>query len=194
MREVISVHIGQAGVQVGSACWELYCLEHMIRPDGQVYHRSSDDSYKSFFSETGAGKYVPRALLADLEPTCVDEIRTGTYRNLFHPNTLISGKEDAANNFARGFYSVGREMGDLALDRIRLLAEECSGLQVYFGTRYRYVGPPTHKPWPVRPSGPSRRESRTSDWLRQNCGKALGALTYQQHSALVLCISTRYLT
>jgi len=25
---------------------------------------------------------------------------------------------------------------------------------------------------------PSRRESQTSDWLRQNCGKALGALTY----------------
>ena len=32
----------------------------------------------------------------------VDEIRTGTYRQLFHPEQLISGKEDAANNFARG--------------------------------------------------------------------------------------------
>ena len=28
MREVISIHIGQAGCQVGNACWELYCLEH----------------------------------------------------------------------------------------------------------------------------------------------------------------------
>jgi tubulin alpha len=28
MREVISIHIGQAGVQVGNACWELFCLEH----------------------------------------------------------------------------------------------------------------------------------------------------------------------
>jgi len=26
MRECISVHIGQAGVQIGNACWELYCL------------------------------------------------------------------------------------------------------------------------------------------------------------------------
>ena len=26
MREVISIHIGQAGIQVGNACWELYCL------------------------------------------------------------------------------------------------------------------------------------------------------------------------
>ncbi|KAK6048481.1 hypothetical protein COOONC_14014, partial [Cooperia oncophora] len=33
-REVISIHVGQAGVQMGNACWELYCLEHGIQPDG----------------------------------------------------------------------------------------------------------------------------------------------------------------
>ena len=32
----------------------------------------------------------------------VDEVRTGTYRQLFHPEQLITGKEDAANNYARG--------------------------------------------------------------------------------------------
>ena len=32
MREVISLHVGQAGVQMGNACWELYCLEHGIHP------------------------------------------------------------------------------------------------------------------------------------------------------------------
>ena len=41
----------------------------------------------------------------DLEPTVIDEVRTGTYRQLFHPEQLISGKEDAANNFARGHYT-----------------------------------------------------------------------------------------
>ena len=61
-----------------------------------------DDAYNTFFSETGAGKHVPRAVFLDLEPTVVDEVRTGTYRQLFHPEQLISGKEDAANNYARG--------------------------------------------------------------------------------------------
>ena len=28
MREVICIHIGQAGIQGGNACWELFCLEH----------------------------------------------------------------------------------------------------------------------------------------------------------------------
>ena len=36
MRECISIHIGQGGVQIGNACWELYCLEHGTQPDGQM--------------------------------------------------------------------------------------------------------------------------------------------------------------
>ena len=43
--------------------------------------------------------------MVDLEPTVVDEVRTGTYRQLFHPEQLISGKEDAANTFARTDFS-----------------------------------------------------------------------------------------
>jgi len=50
-----------------------------------------------------------------------DEVRTGTYRQLFHPEQLITGKEDAANNYARGHYTVGKELVDLVLDRIRKL-------------------------------------------------------------------------
>ena len=30
-----------------------------------------DDSFNTFFSETGAGKHVPRAVFVDLEPTVV---------------------------------------------------------------------------------------------------------------------------
>ena len=42
----------------------------------------------------------------------IDEVRTGTYRALFHPEQLITGKEDAANNYARGHYTVGKEYID----------------------------------------------------------------------------------
>ena len=42
-----------------------------------------DDAFNTFFSETGAGKHVPRAVLVDLEPTVCDEVRTGTYRQLY---------------------------------------------------------------------------------------------------------------
>uniref|UniRef100_A0A2K6GAB1 Tubulin alpha 1c n=1 Tax=Propithecus coquereli TaxID=379532 RepID=A0A2K6GAB1_PROCO len=117
------IHVGQAGVQIGNACWELYCLEHGIQPDGQMPSDKTigggDDSFNTFFSETGAGKHVPRAVFVDLEPTVIDEVRTGTYRQLFHPEQLITGKEDAANNYARGHYTIGKEIIDLVLDRIQ---------------------------------------------------------------------------
>ena len=35
-RECISLHIGQAGCQIGANCWELYCLEHGLNKDGSV--------------------------------------------------------------------------------------------------------------------------------------------------------------
>merc|ERR1712203_1083266 len=126
------VHVGQAGIQMGNACWELYCLEHGIHPDGQMPRDGDapkEDSYSTFFQETGNGKHVPRAIMVDLEPSVVDEVRTGTYRQLYRPEQLISGKEDAANNYARGHYTIGKEMADNVLDRVRKLSGNCTGLQ-----------------------------------------------------------------
>ena len=59
----------------------------------------------------------------------LDEIRTGTYRQLFHPEQLISGMEDAANNYARGHYTIGREQIEVTMDKIRRSVDQCSGLQ-----------------------------------------------------------------
>lgn len=50
-------------------------------------------------------------------------MRCSNYKQLFHPEQLISGKEDAANNYARGHYTVGKEIVDLVLDRIRKLVQ-----------------------------------------------------------------------
>lgn len=63
---------------MGNTCWELYCLEHGIQPDGQMPSQKPvgghDDSFTTFFSETGAGKYVPRAIFVDLEPTVIGNL------------------------------------------------------------------------------------------------------------------------
>ena len=52
-------------------------MEHGIQPDGQMPSDKTigggDDSFNTFFSETGAGKHVPRAVFVDLEPTVVGE-------------------------------------------------------------------------------------------------------------------------
>lgn len=71
------MHVGQAGVQMGNSCWELYCLEHGIQPDGTMPSdkaSGSNDCFNTFFNETGSGKMVPRAVMIDLEPTVVGQL------------------------------------------------------------------------------------------------------------------------
>nr|XP_048300524.1 tubulin alpha-1C chain-like [Myodes glareolus] len=75
------------------------------------------------------GHTVIYEVFVDLEPTVIDEVRTGTYCQLFHLEQLITGKEDATNNYARGHYTIGKEIIDLVLDRICKLADQCTGLQ-----------------------------------------------------------------
>eukprot|EP00466_Bigelowiella_natans_P017074 jgi/Bigna1/58590/fgenesh1_pm.117_\ len=130
MREVVTIHLGQAGSQVGTSCWELFCYEHGIQPNGTLAEEyKGDKSFQTFFGETESKKYIPRSVFLDMEPSTIDEIRSGVYRRLFHPDMMISGSEDAANNFARGHYTVGKGMIEVCLDRIRKLADTCSGLQ-----------------------------------------------------------------
>jgi tubulin alpha len=68
-------------------------------------HGVADDSFNTFFSETSSGKHVPRAVYVDLEPSVCDQVRAGPYKDLYHPEQIINGKEDAANNYARGHYT-----------------------------------------------------------------------------------------
>lgn len=62
----------------------------------------------------------------DYPSLSTDGIRVGRYHSLFHPEQLVNGKEDAANTYARGRYSVGSEVIELVLERIRKLASSCS--------------------------------------------------------------------
>lgn len=71
------------------------------QPDGRLQDgpaKTGENGFTTFFSETGAGKHVPRSIYADLESSVIDDVKVGPYRSLFHPETMITGKEDAAGN------------------------------------------------------------------------------------------------
>jgi len=138
-REVISIAVGQCGVQVSNAIWTQYCHEHNIKKDGTqgvaVDPAKKEDKYfTTFYEETGTGQYVPRQIAVDLEPTVIDEVRSGDYQMLFHPEFLLNGKEDAANNFARGHYTVGKEILDQVNDRLRKLVDNSQNVQGFVVT------------------------------------------------------------
>lgn len=64
-------------------------------------------------------KYVPRAVLVDLEPGVLDSIRGREIGPLFRPDNFVAGLTGAGNNWAKGHYTDGSELADAALDIVR---------------------------------------------------------------------------
>ena len=50
-----------------------YLLEHGLKADGHLKPEGEDinagGSFETFFSETSSGKYVPRSIFVDLDPS-----------------------------------------------------------------------------------------------------------------------------
>ncbi|KAL1461110.1 hypothetical protein WDU94_013041 [Cyamophila willieti] len=122
-RECLSLHIGQAGVQMGDSCWQLFLLEHGLSPIGEQLEPVSE-KVTSFFTQVSETKYTPRAIMVDLEPTVIDQMQHNRPK-LFNPDQLICGKEDAANNFARGRMTCGKVIIDKLTNTIRRIVENC---------------------------------------------------------------------
>ena len=114
-----------------------------------------DNSFSTFFAETGTGVHTPRAVFVDLEPTVIKKIsifietchvkcpsvghRRDSDRNIpptFPPwqhdhwegelfgchldSNMMIVKEDAANNYARGHYTIGKEQIHTTLEKVGL--------------------------------------------------------------------------
>ena len=88
-----------------------------------------DDIYMSIHNKYDISIHFTRRNASNISNSDLDEVRTGTYRKLFNPDQLLSGKEDAANNYARGHYTIGKELIDVTMEKIRRVADNCSGLQ-----------------------------------------------------------------
>ena len=135
-REVLSISVGQGGVQLGNAIWSQYNTEHDIQKNGTRGEEAdaSDTYFQTFYEETAAGQYVPRNLYVDLEPSVLDDVRRGDYAGLFHSEFLVNAKEDAANNFARGHYTVGKEIMEIVNDRLRKMVDNSENVQGFIVT------------------------------------------------------------
>ncbi|KAG9061341.1 Tubulin beta-4B chain [Linnemannia hyalina] len=131
MREIVHLQTGQCGNQIGGKFWEVISDEHGIDKTG-VYNGDSDlqlERINVYYNEANGGKYVPRAVLVDLEPGTIDAIRTGPFGELFRPDNYIFGQSGAGNNWAKGHYTEGAELVDSVLDVVRKEAESCDCLQ-----------------------------------------------------------------
>ncbi|XP_060718519.1 tubulin beta-4B chain isoform X11 [Tachysurus vachellii] len=131
MREIVHLQAGQCGNQIGAKFWEVISDEHGIDPTG-TYHGDSEmqlERINVYFNEATGGKYVPRAVLVDLEPGTMDSVRSGPFGQVFRPDNFVFGQSGAGNNWAKGHYTEGAELVDSVLDVVRKEAESCDCLQ-----------------------------------------------------------------
>ena len=110
MREIVHLQAGQCGNQIGQKFWEVISDEHGICGDGgyQGDMHQQLERINVYYNEASGGKYVPRAVLVDLEPGTMDSVRSGSMGRIFRPDNFVFGQSGAGNNWAKGHYTEGK--------------------------------------------------------------------------------------
>jgi tubulin gamma len=122
---------------VGSQFWQQLCLEHGIDQNGNLHPYAAEgphaggDRKDVFFYQSDDTRYVPRAIMLDLEPRVINGIVNGPYGNIYNPENFYVHKEGAGagNNWAAG-YAMGETVQDEVLDMIDREADGSDSLEV----------------------------------------------------------------
>uniref|UniRef100_A0A060T8B6 Tubulin gamma chain n=1 Tax=Blastobotrys adeninivorans TaxID=409370 RepID=A0A060T8B6_BLAAD len=141
-RELITVQTGQCGNQVGDQFWQQLCLEHGIAFDGTLepFAQSATSSLTDasrggdrkdvFFYQSDDTRYIPRAILIDLEPRVVNSILSGPRAKMFNPENVYLSPHGggAGNNFAAGYHQA-EKIADELLDMLDREADGSDSLE-----------------------------------------------------------------
>ncbi|KAM1093140.1 hypothetical protein ACFX13_008422 [Malus domestica] len=107
MCEILHIQGGQCGNQISTKFWEVVCAEHGI--DGtRRYEGDSElqlERINVYYNEASCGRYVPRAVLMDLELETMDS--------------------------AKGHYTKDAELIDSILDVVHKEAKNCDCRQEF---------------------------------------------------------------
>jgi tubulin beta len=151
VREIIHIQVGQCGNQVGCAFFQAMFKEHYLdnngkfsKPENQQTDADGDglpdeleniDVYfRGTTEERKNAKWIPRAVLVDLEPGTMDVIKASAIGPVFKPDNMVFGNNGAGNNWAKGHYTEGAELVETVLERIRQEIEQCDspqGFQIF---------------------------------------------------------------
>ncbi|KAF8477201.1 Tubulin/FtsZ, GTPase domain-containing protein [Kalaharituber pfeilii] len=133
-REIITIQAGQCGNSVGSQFWQQLCQEHGINQDGNLedFATEAGDRKDVFFYQSDDTRYIPRAILLDLEPRVIHGIQTGPYRNIYNPENFHVPKEGggAGNIWAAG-YAAGENVYEEVMEMLDREADGSDSLEAF---------------------------------------------------------------
>lgn len=118
MREILTLHLGQTGIALGSTCWEVLQLESLQNHDanakGDMWTTHSDH------------RLTPKALFVDSEPANIDYLQRSSLGEKLQPHQMVSGDGDMGGVYQR---FNGAQLAERTLEGVRVLAEDSSSLQ-----------------------------------------------------------------
>ncbi|KAG9252068.1 Tubulin/FtsZ, GTPase domain-containing protein [Emericellopsis atlantica] len=131
-REIITIQAGQCGNSIGSQFWQQLCQEHGISRDGNLedFATEGGDRKDVFYYQSDDTRYIPRAIMIDLEPRVINGIQNGPYKNIYNPENFFISKDGrgAANNWGDG-YEHGETLYEDILEMIDREADGSDSLE-----------------------------------------------------------------
>ena len=131
-REIITIQVGQCGNQIGMEFWKQLCLEHGIGFEGVVKENAmnGEDRKDVFFYQSDDDKYIPRAILVDLEPRVINAIQSSDFKSFYNPENIFISKEGsgAGNCWATG-YEYAESVQEEIMDMIEREADGSDSLE-----------------------------------------------------------------
>lgn len=126
MHEVVSIQVGQCGNQIGNEFWKRISAEHRISLDGTLLGHQ-EDRKETFFYQADDSRYIPRAVLLDLEPRVISQCA-----QFFNGESIYVPNEGggAGNNWAHGHYVGSKFKADIS-EIIQREAEACDSLEAF---------------------------------------------------------------
>ena len=127
MKEIIWIHIGEAGIRIGQQFWELAMREHGIGKDGRIMEEEKRGNPQVLFYEDENNVFIPRALFWDHDSMAIEELMKTNIGQLLKPDQLVFGKESACY-FSKVHFSYNNEFLDRWQSLIARLIEEWTNL------------------------------------------------------------------
>ncbi|KAI5482051.1 microtubule nucleation [Trichomonas vaginalis G3] len=136
-KKIITIQVGQCGNSIGLEFWKTLSTEHGIGPDGVLREPENtlEDRKDIFFYSSDDGRYIPRAILIDLEPRVIMGIKNSELKDFFNAENMYIGVEGsgAGNVWGTG-YAEGEAHYEAFSEIVRREVEVADALEGFIFT------------------------------------------------------------
>lgn len=126
MSQLVFIHVGQAGINIGDSFWNLIYKQHMTE-NGKFGDLDLSQNINWYFNENlESESYSPRWILVDSDITAIDHFKWNSSISTFIDNDwAVSWSEASAGNYIRAAYVIYREVSQQIENAIRKQSEQC---------------------------------------------------------------------